>query len=455
MRQQLPLLIGAGVLTAATVAAPAATAQAASPIKHIVVIYEENHSFDSLLGFWCDANPGRCPDGGMPAQVTLADGATVTPSVAPDIVPQVKHTVESQQLALANKWDQIQGCAAPGYACISGYQPAQEPNLISLATTFAINDHTFSQQDSPSFGGHIYAVASNLDGFTGDNPPPFSTGPGRGWGCDSDKTITWGPVGKQVPSCVPDPRLPLPNGGAFEPTPVHHEATIMDTLAAAGLPWKIYGANCSTATVNPQGLSLCQTAQRGYQWNVCALFAKCLYGPQQDASNASFITDANTGTLPAFSLVTPGNAGNSEHNGFSMATGDNYIGNLVSAVMNGPDWGSTAIFLTWDDCGCFYDQVAPGLNPSGSQQGPRVPLVVVSPFAKPGFTDTTAATFASILAFTEHTFGLAPLGVNDGQAYDLSGLFSFAQRHLHTVPMIREHKPAGEHVAWAQGKQDT
>ena len=62
-----------------------------SPIQHVVVIYLENHSFDNVLGFWCDANPGRCPDGGMPVSVTLSDGTVVTPGTATDKVPNVEH----------------------------------------------------------------------------------------------------------------------------------------------------------------------------------------------------------------------------------------------------------------------------------------------------------------------------------------------------------------------------
>ena len=98
--------------------------------------------------------------------------------------------------------------------------------------------------------------------------------------------------------------------------------------------------------------------------------------------------------------------------------------------MDGPDWSSTAVFITWDDFGGFYDQVPPPntLDANGQQAGPRVPLIIVSPYAKPGYTDTSPTTFAGILGYTEHTFGLAPLGVNDAQAYDFKRfqLFSAA-----------------------------
>jgi hypothetical protein len=71
-----------------------------SPVRHIVVLYLENHSFDNLLGYWCDQHRRRCPDGGMPASVTLSDNTVVKPGVTPDIVPNVSHSVGSQQVAI-------------------------------------------------------------------------------------------------------------------------------------------------------------------------------------------------------------------------------------------------------------------------------------------------------------------------------------------------------------------
>ena len=102
----------------------------------------------------------------MPASVRLSDGSTVTSGVTPDKVPQMSHSVATQQAAMndgqMNGWDTIPGCnAAHNYACISGYQPSAIPNITGLASRFAISDDTFSQADSPSWGGHLYAVAGN------------------------------------------------------------------------------------------------------------------------------------------------------------------------------------------------------------------------------------------------------------------------------------------------------
>ncbi len=170
-------LIGAAValVVFAAVGIPASAGAKSSPIKHVVVLYLENHSFDNVFGYWCDHNRRRCPDGGMPPSVTLADGTVVTPTVAPDTVPNASHDVEAQTAAVdggkMDGWAKVFGCqASRKYACISGYKPSQIPNIITLAKDFAISDNTFSMANSPSWAGHLYAALASLDGFLGDLP---------------------------------------------------------------------------------------------------------------------------------------------------------------------------------------------------------------------------------------------------------------------------------------------
>lgn len=169
----------AGVLPSA----PARAAATTSPIQHVVVLYLENHTFDNVLGYWC-VQTGRCL--GMPPSVTLKGGTAVIPTTTPDTVPQLNHLVRDQVAAIdggkMDGWAAIGGCKPTQYyACVSGYQPPPSPgatssitNEINLAAKFGINDHTFSMADSPSWGGHVYAVMASTDGFTGDNPIPAS-----------------------------------------------------------------------------------------------------------------------------------------------------------------------------------------------------------------------------------------------------------------------------------------
>lgn len=431
-----------------------------SPIKHVVVIYQENHSFDNVLGDVCQARLTRCD--GFTGTVRLKTGAQVPMTVSPDVVPRVDHSVALQTKAIdggqMDGWATITGCTPRvSYHCLSYYTASQIPNLASLANTYAVSDRTFSMADSPSWGGHLYAATSTLDGFTGDNPKPESgVTPGPGWGCDSNLTTPWlDPAGSLVnePSCIPDYTLnpaTYPYGGAFRSTPVAHVDTIFDRVIRAGLTFKGYGQVKAPTTTGVK------FGGNPYAWSICPSLADCFYTPQRAnmVPGAQVLTDATNGALPSYSIVTPSSSGantvggdTSQHNGAAMSIGDNWIGKVVSAVQSGPEAASTAVFITYDDCGCFYDHVAPGVNPDGTRQGIRMPMVIVSPYAKKGFTDSTPATFASILAFTEHTLGLAPLSQNDAQAYDYSDSFDFTQTPLAPTPMVSTSIPPSTRAA--------
>jgi len=221
---------------------------------------------------------------------------------------------------------------------------------------------------------------------------------------------------------VPDYALPAaqyPHGGAYRATPVKHVQTIMDEMQAAGLSWRIYSGQGGSPTLHTGN-------QSGYGWAICPTFADCLY--TSEAQNfldvANFASDVQVRGLPKLTIITPPQAA-SEHNGDSMAAGDNWLGQIMAAVQSTPQWNTTAVFVTWDDCGCFYDHVPPPAD-----LGIRVPMLIISPYARPGYTDHNNAQFASVLAYVEHTFGLAPLATADSTAYDFSGAFNYSQTPL-------------------------
>ncbi len=413
---------------------PATLAGLPTPIRHVVIVYQENQSFDGVLGALC-VQDQRC-DGA--ASGTLADGTTIPLAVAPDIVPEAGHTQADQTLAVdGGKMDGfslIRGCdSSTGYACYMEYQPDAIPNLAALARSFVISDRTFETGSHPSWGAHLDLAAAQTDGFTGDNPqsvPGVGQGPDT-WGCDSNSNATWvSPSGTMlsVPSCVPRPD----GSGPYVPSPVPWVPTIMDRLDAAGMSWRIYG-----------GLD---------RWTVCPSFSDCIYGPERGAlvRDQQVLTDAAQGRLPNLSIVIPSFA-NSQHNLSSMLLGDNWIGSVVGAIENGPQWGSTAVFVAYDDCGCFYDHVPPPPD-----LGIRVPMVIVSPYARPAYTDSNVASYSSMLAYTEHVFGLESLYSTDAGAYDYAQSFDYSQTPVPPVPLgthplprwerrwLKEHPPAAD-----------
>ena len=428
-----------------------------SPVRHVVLLDMENHTLENLFGFPCAQRALRnCPASvQMPASVTLADGVTVTPSVLPDIIPNVPHTPHNETLGLHNQWDQIPACGpakTPPYRCIGGYTAAQEPNMIALARRFAWSSMTFGPI-AASWGSHLFTAASTLDGFSGDNPTqrlrPLQ---GARWACSGNELVPWGPHHRYVPSCVPDYKLGLPNGGAWDPTPVPYTKTIFDELNAASDSWRIYGAGLPGGGFNPSA--------GGSIWSVCPSFAECLDTSQVSnlVPTGQLFTDAKNGHLPAYSIVTPaaGYSSDSEHNKQSMTKGDNFLGNVASAVMNGPQWASTVFLITWDDFGGFWGSPtpAPGKNPDGTPQGFRLPVLIISAFARPGYVDSTPATQASITALVERVFGLPALGVNDQDAYDYSNALCLppgcTQAPARPVKMImRPLPPSARHLGTA------
>ena len=182
---------------------------ATSPIQHVVIIDQENHSFDNVLGALC-ASGGRCD--GATTGVT-AEGETIPLRRAPDVVPWVAHGPAAQGKSvdggIMDGYSTIGGCtSADGFACYTQYAPQQIPNLAALARTFALSDRTFESDLTSSWGSHLELVAATLNGFDGSDPTEGTSGrTGPGWGCDSFDDATWNPpdggVPVRVPSCVP------------------------------------------------------------------------------------------------------------------------------------------------------------------------------------------------------------------------------------------------------------
>ena len=432
-RRGLPLGIAGlfvALLAGAQAIVPGRPAAASIPIKHVIILFQENHSFDDVLGRFCSdvahgtiVRAGRndkC-DGAIKGK--LHNGKTIKLAAAPDYVPDVSHTVQAQETAIdggaMDGFSLENGCTRKdGYACYQTFDPSSIPNLTSLAEQYALSDRTFELRSTPSWGGHLVLAAATTDGFSGDNPKvsKFTTQRGPGWGCDSYRDAPWWDGSEYVPepSCIPN----ADGQGPYRPSPVSYVPTIFDRLDAAGLTWKLYATG-------PSGTS----DEIPYGWDICPSFFECLGSSQRDnlVDTTNVISDAAAGTLPNFAIVTPA-LDISQHNEYSMAEGDNWIGDVVSAVGDGPDWDSTAIFIVWDDCGCFYDHVNPlKYNPNW---GIRLPVVIVSPYARAGYTDSAAATLVSFLAYTEHVYSLPPLGTADAAAYAYSRAFDYNQKPL-------------------------
>ncbi|MDB5163857.1 MAG: rane associated phosphoesterase [Candidatus Saccharibacteria bacterium] len=452
------LFVVMALVAAVGVARLPRTKAAASNITKVVVIFQENHTFDNVLGYMCATETRTEPCDGttsgstkVPVSKTNSTGSQAIPlTQATDIVPSVGHDPNSQKTAIdggkMDGFNKVNGCgpsASPPYACYTQYHPDQVPNLSSLARSYTITDRFFSECTAESAVAHIdlgdAGKGSQLSqgtcsaNFSGANPTHFS-GNGNQGGCTSKLTAGWVDPASGAKTaqriCVP-----LQNGSIPDPkigtvtTPVPWEDNLFSQLSRNNVSWKEYSS-----------------LQR---WDTCRYFAECIY-TQNQAKNIvgtqSILTDAANGTLPTYSLLVPDGDPNpgdinetSQHNGSSMLYGDNWIGQVVSAIQNGPDWQHTAIVITYDDCGCFYDHVAP---PASTTWGLRMPTVIVSPWARPNWTDHTPASFASLVHLIDNVAGLSPLNDRAASAYDLSGSFNFAQTPLAKTSLKQNTIPA-------------
>jgi phospholipase C len=194
------------------------------------------------------------------------------------------------------------------------------------------------------------------------------------------------------------------DGGESYGAPCYDINSLPQELDQAGLSWKMYGNNPI--------------------WDPTLFVRSAANTPKVPATR--IITDAENNDLPNVSFVTPDTHPESDHPPDPAQPAENFVASIVNAIMKSREWSSTAMFLTWDDFGGFYDHVPPP-KVGGVDLGPRVPLLVISPYAKPGYISTRRGEFASFAKFIEKVFGLPSLGAQDALAAtsDLMDFFDF------------------------------
>jgi phospholipase C len=371
----------------------------AGNIQHIVFIVKENRSFDTYFGTFPGAN------GATTAK--LSSGSTITLGHTPDPASHdIGHVWHDAHIAVdggqMDRFDQEFDCSVNGdNLCLTQFNQTDIPNYWSYAQTYELADEAFSNVASGSYPAHLALVAgSNLD--TLDNP--HSSNPAQ-WGCDAS-------AGTTVPSMDPTSYVVSAVFPCFT-------ATTMGNLAdSASVSWRAYTAINST--------------QSGYIYNPFRSFSSIFDGADWGTkvmAVSNFITDAQAGSLPSLSWVTPPSA-ETDHPPDSVCVGENWTVRQINAVMQGPasQWNSTVIILAWDDWGGFYDHAPPPYRDQFGL-GLRVPFIIISPWAIQGVYHTEVE-FASVLRFMEETFNLPSLGAADLVANDMQDAFNFSQTPL-------------------------
>ncbi|HEY5426593.1 MAG TPA: alkaline phosphatase family protein [Candidatus Tumulicola sp.] len=378
------------------------------PITHVVVVIQENRSFDNLFATY----PG-------------ADGATTGLNYNGKTIRLKKRPLKSN-LDLNNShlaWDvDYDGGKMDGFGlvfvngrrCVCAYQyvdPTQIAPYWTMAQQYVLADHMFQTQSSGSFTAHQDLIRGDTAINSSESLVDF---PSRGpWGCDA-------PSGTKTTLLTSTGQYLVDKG----PFPCLSYATLRDLLDAKSVSWKYY-----TPSVHVNG---------GDFWSAFDAIDAVRYGPEWSTNvstpETKIFSDIKKGSLASVTWIVP-DAANSDHPKFSRKdTGPSWVAQVVDAIGESPYWNNTAIFVTWDDWGGWYDHVAPPqLDYNGL--GFRVPLLVVSPYAKAGYVSHTQYEFGSILKFIEDNWSLGNLGTTDVRANSLDDVFNFSQTPLPFNPI--------------------
>jgi phospholipase C len=411
-------------------------------IKHVVVIYLENHSFDNLYGRFAGANGLSNANSSNTTQVDgtgnpyaflpPVPGSTAFPINLPNTffdidqyvpndmkIPDVLHRYYQEQL-------QIDGGKMDKFALYNstaglsqGYYNTSLLPLLGLAQKYTLCDNFFHSAFGGSFLNHIWLIAAASPVFP--NAPTSSVAVLDASGqLIKDGAVTPDGFVVNTSFTVNTPHPATANPATLIPNQTI--PTIGDRLNDKHVSWAWYSGGWDNALAgNPD-----PTFQFHHQ--PFAYFTNYADGTKAKKDHlkdeTEFITAAKNGTLPSVSFVKPLGI-NNEHPGYAdLLTGENHTLELINDVMDGPLGDDAVIIVTYDENGGFWDHVAP---PVIDKWGPgtRVPGIIISRFAKRGFVDHTQYETISILSFIEKRWNLKPLGERDENANPFQNAFDF------------------------------
>ena len=397
------LLLGCGFSGSGT---PPATPAQAQKIKHIVIIMQENRSFDNLFN-------------GFPGADTVQSGMSHGEVVPLKSVPFEQGTdLDHSHTAWWKDWDngKMDGFAHEAPYPISNLPYAYVPQTETvpywtLARQYTLGDRMFQSNSGPSFPAHQYMIAGQ-SASADENPS------GTPWGCDAPATETValiGPNGTDLPGVYP----------CFD------YATMADLLDTRGISWNYYApAETSSPT--------------GFVWSAYQAIRHIRFGPDWTdkvvSPNAQVLADIKNGKLAQVTWIIPQYAYSDHAEQGLTKEGPSWVADITNEIGASPFWSSTVIFIAWDDWGGWYDHVPPPqLDNMGL--GFRVPLIVVSPYAKKGYISGQVHEFSGFLRYTEEVFNLPNLGKRDVAADDFADCFDYSQAVTAYTPIPVEFSP--------------
>jgi len=382
-------------------------------IQHVVVIFQENRTPDNLFHGLPNADIANSGVNSRGETIRLTP-KSLTANY--DLAHTHEAFVQMFNGGRMNGADKVAvECWHPGVCPPRNpqfvYVPASEARpYLQMAEQYTFGDRMFQTNQGPSFPAHQFIISGTSaptptsDLFAAENPG-YANGKGKPdafWhtGCTA-------PSGEAVLLIDPSGHESSAQYPCFE------HPTLADLLDAQGISWRYYTPSAGMIWTGPNAI---RHLRFGRDWSRNVIIKP-----------AQVLTDIEKGALPAVSWVIP-DGRSSDHPG-NDGSGPSWVAAIVNAIGQSPYWRSTAILITWDDWGGFYDHVAPPIYNS-YEYGFRVPLIVVSPYAKPHYVSHEMHDFGSILRFIEDNFGLPTLGYADSRADNLSDCFDFDQAPL-------------------------
>jgi len=379
----------------------------AAKIRHIVIIFQENRTVDNLFN-------------GLPGADTVRNalnshGESVTLRPIPltahyDVSHEHSAYVVERANGKLNGFNRVESTCQIGHTCPPkylrpyGYVPRDDVRpYFTMAHRYTFADRMFQTNEGPSFPAHQYILSGTST--TRDGAPlraagnPFSPIGGASGGCDS-------PGGSWV-------WLIDPMGNESQATyPCFDRLALSDLLERKSYSWRYYQAHLGAGLwEGPDAIAHIRNGKS---------FATHVVAPSKQ-----ILDDIDAGHLADVVWVTP-TAAESDHAGSTDGSGPSWVASIVNAIGSSKYWNDTAIFVTWDDWGGWYDHVPPPQYNS-YELGFRVPLIVISPYAKQHFVSHKRHEFGSILKFAEETFKLGSMNTTDVRSDDLSDCFNFSQ----------------------------
>jgi phospholipase C len=423
----------ASVDAATEAGAPADAGPSSMPIRHVVVIVKENHTFDNYFGSFPGAEGTLTADGNICTTPAGKAPCAHAPDAPPhDLCHEHSCALIDYDHGALDGWNKPGGSDTGDSLAYAQYTENDIPNYWQYARHFVLGDHFFANELGPSFPGHFFLLAAQA-GWAYDNPPtdlpaklaglpPKFFPPHPYWGCDewegdTVSILAHGTTPSAVFPCFDIPAIP--------------------DILPAGVDWKFYGTNWDGFFGEVWSMfdavdSIRNDAKRWSRVVLETQFAKDIQA--HALPNVTWLVDQDQYSEHP-NLVLPGL--NVPLGG--VCAGEGWTVKYVNQIMQSEYWQDTAIIITYDDFGGWYDHVKPPRQYGGTTAEPyglgfRLPLLIISPYAKPGFIFKEVAEQASIARFIERVFGAQGTlhdrdpAAQDAQANDLLNAFDFAQK---------------------------